>query len=104
MEFHCGDELNNNTVLRSLSAIKAANMQFHLLAAGNPTPTALVTQIRLCDILLGEIRMIGASLAMRVRCRSQVSQHSIFVRRHRGSRYIGVSQGGKGRNRLGRLG
>src|SRR5258707_15702889 len=57
----------NNALLHSLSTIQAAKTQFHLLTASGLTPALLVSQIRLCDVLLGEIRAISCSLERRMR-------------------------------------
>lgn len=47
----------------SLTAIKEAHVQLHLLAANLTTPTALASRIQLCEVLLGEISGIRSSLA-----------------------------------------
>jgi hypothetical protein len=47
----------------SLSAIKQAYIQRHLLTAKCTTPTVLALRIELCDILLGEVSVIRTSLA-----------------------------------------
>jgi hypothetical protein len=47
----------------SLSAIKQAHIQLHLLTARCMTPTILASRIELCDILLGEVSDIRTSLA-----------------------------------------
>jgi len=65
MEIHRAEPFNN-ALLHSLSTIQAAKTQFHLLTAGSLTPALLVSQIRLCDVLLGEIRAISCSLERRM--------------------------------------
>lgn len=47
----------------SLSAIKQAHEQLHLLTGTGTTATALAWQIELCDVLLVEISGIRSSLA-----------------------------------------
>jgi hypothetical protein len=62
----------DNRLLRSLSTIQAANIQLRLLTTSNSTPTVLVSQIGLCDVLLDEIRAIRLSLERRLRQRGSV--------------------------------
>jgi hypothetical protein len=92
MEIHQA-ELFNNTLLSSLSTIQAAKTQFHLLTASNLTPTVLVSQIRLCDVLLWEIQAIRCSLEGRMRGRGVVRRRSMVARRNRSSRRLAVPQG-----------
>jgi hypothetical protein len=47
----------------SLSAIKQAHDQLHLLTGMGATATVLAWQIELCDVLLAEISSIRSSLA-----------------------------------------
>jgi hypothetical protein len=91
MEIHRA-ELFNNALLHSLSTIQAAKTQFHLLTARSLTPTLLVSQIRLCDVLLGEVRAISCSLEARMRSRGMIRQCSVAARRNRGSRHLAVPQ------------
>jgi len=51
MEIHRAEQFNN-ALLHSLRTIQAAKTQLHLFTASSPTPTVLVSQIRLCDVLL----------------------------------------------------
>jgi hypothetical protein len=81
-------EISNNTLLHSLSTIQAAKAQFHLLTASSLTPTALVSQIRLCDVLLGEIRTISCSLEGRMKWRGTIRRRSVVARRNRSSRHL----------------
>jgi len=96
MEIYRAD-LSQNAVLDSLSAIQAAKTKFHLLTASSLTPTVLVSQIRLCDVLLGEIRAISCRLERRISSRSMTRRRSLVARRDRGSRAYGgpVGQSGK---------
>jgi hypothetical protein len=89
MEIHRAD----NALLHSLSAIQSAKTQFHLLTASNLTPTILVSQIRLCDVLLREIRSIRYSLEGRMRCRGMIRRRFVVARRNRSSRHLAVPQG-----------
>jgi len=86
-------KLSNNALLHSLSTIQAAKTQLHLLTASSSTPTALVSQIRLCDVLLKEIRAIRSSLEGRMRCRRMVHRRSVVARRIRSGRHLAVLQG-----------
>ena len=81
-------EISNNTLLHSLSTIQAAKTQFHLLTASSLTPTVLVSQIRLCDVLLGEIRTISWSLEGRMKRRGTVRRRTVVARRNRSSRHL----------------
>jgi hypothetical protein len=83
----------NNALLQSLSTIQAAKTQFHLLTASSLTPTVLVSQIRLCEVLLGEIRTISCSLERRMACRGTARRRSVVARRNRGSRHLAAPQG-----------
>ena len=89
MEIHRA-ELFNNALLRSLSTIQTAKTQFHLLTAHSLTPTILISQIRLCDVLLGEIRAISCSLERRMNSRGMISRRSAVARRNRGNRHLAV--------------
>jgi hypothetical protein len=91
MEIHRA-ETYNNALLHSLSTIQAAKTQFHLLTASSLTPTVLVSQIRLCDVLLGEIRTISCSLEGRMKCRGTIRRRSVVARRNRGSRHLAAPQ------------
>jgi len=91
MEIHRAEPFNN-ALLHSLSTIQAAKTQFHLLTASSLTPTVLVSQIRLCDVLLGEIRAISCSLETRMRSRGTIRRHSVVARRNRGSRHLAALQ------------
>jgi hypothetical protein len=91
MEIHRA-EVFNNALLHSLSTIQAAKTQFHLLTASSLTPTVLASQIRLCDVLLGEIRTISRSLEKRMACRGTTRRRSVVARRNRSSRHPAAPQ------------
>jgi hypothetical protein len=91
MEMHRG-ELFNNALLRSLSTIQAAKTQFRLLTARSLTPSVLVSQIGLCEVLLGEIRAIRCSLEERMRYRGVIGRRSVLAKRNRSNRHLAVSQ------------
>ncbi len=82
-----------DALLHSLSTIQAAKTRLHLLNAGSSTPTVLVSQIRLCDVLLREILAIRSSLASRMRCRSMIRRRPVVARRIRSTRHGTVPQG-----------
>jgi hypothetical protein len=90
MEIHRA-ELFNNALLNSLSTIQAAKTQFHLLTASSLTPTVLISQITLCDVLLGEIRAIRCNLEGegegRMRCRGMIRRRFVVAARNRSSRH-----------------
>ena len=88
MEIHRAEQFNN-ALLHSLSTIQAAKTQFHLFTASSPTSTVLVSQIRLCDVLLGEIGAISCSLQRRMRYRRMIRRCSV-ARGGRGSRHLPV--------------
>jgi hypothetical protein len=92
MEFHRA-EIFDNALLHSLNTIQAAKTQFRLLTAGNLTPTVLVSQISLCDVLLGEIRTISCSLERRMGYRGAIRGRSVVARRIRSSRHLAAPQG-----------
>lgn len=60
------NQLPNQALLRSLSTIQSAKGRFYRSMAGSPTPTTLASRIRLCDLLLTEIRAISCSLERRI--------------------------------------
>ena len=92
MEIHRAEPFDN-ALLHSLSTIQAAKTQFHLLTANSLTPALLVSQIRLCDVLLGEIRAISCSLGMRMKSPGMICQRSVVARRNRSARHLAVPQG-----------
>jgi hypothetical protein len=59
----------NGALWNSLSAIKQAHVQLHLLTGMRTSPTVLASQIELCDVLLDEISDIRTSLAKDLRQR-----------------------------------
>jgi hypothetical protein len=82
-----------NTLMRSLNTIQSAKTQLHLLTASGLTPTVLVSQIKLCDVLLGEIRTISSSLERPVKRRDTTARRSVAVRPEYSSEYLGLPQG-----------
>ena len=91
MEIHRA-EIFNNALLHSLSTIQAAKTQFHLLTASSLTRTVLVSQIRLCDVLLEEIRTISCSLGRRMGSRGMIRRRPVVARRNRSSRHLAAPQ------------
>jgi hypothetical protein len=71
----------------SLTTIRAAKLQFHLLTARGSTQAVLASQIALCDTLLEEIRSISCSLEKRLSSGGAVTRCSKATRRTRSSRH-----------------
>jgi hypothetical protein len=92
MEIHRVEPFDD-ALLNSLSTIQAAKTQFHLLTASSLTAALLVSQIRLCDVLLGEIRAISCSLERLMRRPSMIRRRSVVARRNRSGRHLAVPQG-----------
>jgi hypothetical protein len=76
----------NDKLRHSLSTIQLAKTRLHSLTACNSTTTVLASQIRLCDILLGEIRAIRSSLEGRMGCCGSVRRRSFVARPIRSSK------------------
>jgi len=100
MELLQVNKLNDHSVSHSLGALKAAKSELYLLTAGNSTPSALIAQIRLCDVLLGEIRTIGACLANHLYRQGLIRHRFVVAGRPRAGRHSGLSLFNKRRNRL----
>jgi hypothetical protein len=99
MEIHRAELFTTNALFHSLSTIQAAKTRFHLLTASNSTTTVLVSQIRLCDVLLEEIQVIQFGLKgwmgrpdSWMGCRDSVRRHSVVARRNRNSKRRTVRQ------------
>lgn len=101
IEFYRADKSIENTLLGALRTIKAARKELHSQTAPDPTPSALVSQIELYDVLLGEIRAVHACLWGRVRGGSGVSRRSAVARCSRSGRYLAISRAGEGKNHRG---
>jgi hypothetical protein len=99
IEFYGAEKSNENMLLGALRAIKAARKELHLQTVRGPTRAALVSQIELCDVLLGEIRTVHAYLGARVRGR--VSRRSAVARCSRSGRYFAIPRAKEGKNHLG---
>jgi hypothetical protein len=82
----------NNKIINSLNTIRVAKIRFHLLARSISTPTTLISQIKLCEVLLEEIRTIRSTLKGRMEPQGSVSRRSIMARRNRGSGRLIVPQ------------
>lgn len=63
------DHSHATSLQHSLSAIKEAHIQLHLLTSSSTTPTALASRIQLCEVLLGEISGIRSNLAKSLKSR-----------------------------------
>ncbi len=79
-------ELFNDKLHHSLSTIQLAKARLHLLTTRNSTTTVLASQIRLCNILLGEIRAIRSSLEGRMGCRGSIRRRYVVARPIRSSK------------------
>jgi hypothetical protein len=91
------DRAFNNKLLHSLSTIQTAKTQLRLLAMTNSTPTVLVSQIGLCDVLLSEIRAIRLSLEGWLGHRGVVRRSSAAAKRNAAA---GVQSSGKERKTI----
>ena len=58
----------NGNLQDSLSVIKQAHRQLHVVTGTAATPTDLVSRIELCGILLGEIADIRSNLMAYLEC------------------------------------
>lgn len=67
METH-HNPLAGQALLRSLNTIQLAKARFCRIMPGSPTPIALASRIKLCDLLLAEIHTISCSLERRITC------------------------------------
>jgi hypothetical protein len=87
MEIYRTERINNK-IISSLDTI--SKIRIHLLARSISTPATLISQIKLCEILLKEILTIRSNLKGRMEPRGSVSRRSIVAMRNRGSgRLIG---------------
>jgi hypothetical protein len=75
----------NNKIISSLDTIRLAKIRIHLLARSTSTPATLISQIKLCDVLLKEILTIRSNLKGRMEPRGSVSRRSSVAKRHRSS-------------------
>lgn len=78
-EFNDVNDSPDGALWNSLSAIKQAHLQFHLLTDMCPAPTILASQIEICEVLLVAIAGIRSSLAedlKRTRGPPQVNGHT----------------------------
>jgi hypothetical protein len=91
IEFYSSERSNENTLLGALRTIKAARKELRLETVLDPTPSALVSQIELYDVLLGEIRAVHDCLGGRVRGRGGVNRRSAVARCSRSGRYLAIS-------------
>jgi hypothetical protein len=55
-------KLPHNKISKTLDKIREAKNQLHLPAGVSPTRTSLIAKIRLCDVLLRELRAIHREL------------------------------------------
>jgi hypothetical protein len=96
-------ELLKDKLRRSLGTIQLAKTRLHSLTACDSTATVLVSQIRLCDILLGEIHAIRSSLEGRTGCWESVRRRPVVVRGNDSSKHPIIPRGNSvNRSRQGR--
>jgi hypothetical protein len=93
MDVHLAGLPSDDALLLSLRTIQRAKTQLHLSTASDPTPTALASRIRLCDVLLGEIRAIRTGLEDRMRCRGMIHRRSVGAKRIRSTRHPSIPHG-----------
>ena len=102
-----GDEKDNeNAVLGALYAIKAARKELDLQIVqiiGEATPSALMSQIGLYDVLLEEIRTIYACLGGARAQRGHISHRRTVARCSRSGRYLALPHIEGRQNRRGGL-
>ncbi|MGJ5203848.1 hypothetical protein [Bradyrhizobium sp. HKCCYLR20261] len=80
-EADCGGA--SEAVLRSLKKMRAARAAIKSLASADAAPSALLSQIELCNVLLGEIRAISRSLDKRPEHPKVSQRRQVTTRRHR---------------------
>ncbi len=90
IEFYGAEKNNENTVLGALYAIKAARKELDLQIVGEATPSALMSQIELYDVLLEEIRTVYACLGGARAQRGLISHRRTVARCSRSGRYLAV--------------
>lgn len=101
IEFYGAEKSYQNALLGALRAIKAARKELHLQTVRDPTPSVLVSQIELCDILLREIRAVHVCLGGRVRDVGGVSRRGAVARCSRSGRYLAISRAEEGKKHRG---
>ena len=84
--------LFSHSLSKSLKKIRTAKTRFHSLASRSSDHAVLVSQIKLCEVLLEEIRSISCSLEKRTGKRSSTSRRAAATRRNRSNPYRLVPQ------------
>jgi hypothetical protein len=99
MEIRQAELFAINALFHSLSTIQIAKTRLHLLTASNSTAPILVSRIKLCDVLLGEIQTIQCGLEVwigrpdsRMECPDLVRRRAVVARQNRGSKRLTVLQ------------
>jgi hypothetical protein len=88
-----GRGLFNHSLSKSLKKIRTAKTRFHSLTSScSSDHDALVSQIKLCEVLLEEIQSISYSLEKRTGKRSSTRRRSAATRRNRSNPYRPVPQ------------
>lgn len=83
-----GNHRSDYGLSHSLRTIRAANMRLVLLTSTRSTQAVLVSQIELCNLLLGEIRAISCSLEKGMDSCGMVRRRAVVARRVRGGRHF----------------
>jgi hypothetical protein len=86
-----GSGLFSHSLFQSLKKIRAAKTRFYSLTSRSSDQAVLMSQIKLCEVLLEEIRSISCSLEKRTGKRSPTGRRSAATRRTRGSSYRPVT-------------
>jgi hypothetical protein len=75
--------LFNYSLSKSLKKLRTAKARFRSLTSCSPDDAVLVSQIKLCEVLLQEIRAISYSLEKRTGKRSSTSRRAAITMRNR---------------------
>src|ERR1700761_5973568 len=98
IQFYGAEKSYESMLLGALRTIKAARKQLHLQTVRDPTPSALVSQIELYDVLLREIRAVHTCLGRRVQDGGGVSRRGAVPRCSRSGRYLAIPPSEEGKN------
>ena len=102
IQFYGAEKSYEGMLLGALRTIKAARKQLHLQTVRDPTPSALVSQIELYDVLLREIQAVHACLGRRrVQDGGRASRRGAVPRCSRSGRYLAIPPSEEGKNHRG---
>lgn len=85
--------ISDNEVLSALDTIKVAKDRLHLSIAGSATRSALISKIRLCNILLRELRTIDRNLERNMGSPGPMHRSPLLLRSRFGNRYLATPRG-----------